>query len=155
MADELFHHCILKWMVQRGLLVYHFNSPYVEKFLERHVPHQPELLCKYFQHRCRWAEACDAYLALAQGVPRNSAGVVDDTVYRQVPSTKDQILLLQAAALCAQMPGSNRRAEPIRQAMSALGDMAKQAELEVHEGGLAMPLEPAMRRCGSDVASLR
>ncbi|CAE8600116.1 unnamed protein product, partial [Polarella glacialis] len=64
MADELFHFCVLKWMMQRRLPPYRYDSPYLKNFLETHARDQPELLCRYFQHRGRWAEASDAFVSL-------------------------------------------------------------------------------------------
>eukprot|EP00419_Tripos_fusus_P047676 CAMPEP_0172824762 /NCGR_PEP_ID=MMETSP1075-20121228/18217_1 /TAXON_ID=2916 /ORGANISM="Ceratium fusus, Strain PA161109" /LENGTH=1226 /DNA_ID=CAMNT_0013666099 /DNA_START=21 /DNA_END=3697 /DNA_ORIENTATION=- len=89
-ADELFHFCILKWTLQRELPVYRYNSPYLKGFLERHAKDRPDLLCHYFQHRRRWAEACDAYVALAR-----ASGV---------RSSQERCVFLQSAAVCAQMP---------------------------------------------------
>merc|ERR1711879_786439 len=121
LADELFHFCLLKWMAERDLPMYKYDSPYVTTYLEQHACDQPKLLCLYYQHRGRWADACDAYLALAQGP------VAGRTLPGGQPTAQldvdEQILLLQSAALCAQMPGSNRRAEPIRQAMVKLTQM--------------------------------
>jgi len=109
LADELFHHCVLKWMLQRGLPMYCYDSPYLRGFLETYASDQPELLCRYFQQRGRWGEACDAYMALARG----SGG-------RMTLSLEDRLVLIQSALNCAQMPGSNRRVEPIRQVASEL-----------------------------------
>ena len=64
-ADELFHFCILKWMMQSGLPPYQYKSPYLKNFLLVHAKDDPELHCRYLQHNGRWAEACDAYLTLA------------------------------------------------------------------------------------------
>uniref|UniRef100_A0A7S4PT23 Nucleoporin Nup133/Nup155-like N-terminal domain-containing protein n=1 Tax=Alexandrium monilatum TaxID=311494 RepID=A0A7S4PT23_9DINO len=114
LADELFHFCVLKWMLQRGLPVYRYNSPYLKRFLERHGRDQPELLCRYFQHRGRWAEACDAYLALVRGSGRPDG---------LPPPLEERRVLLQSAALCARMPGSNRQAEPILRAMQELSEV--------------------------------
>jgi len=108
-ADELFHFCILKWMMQRELPVYRYDSPYLKGFLERHAREQPELLCRYFQHRGRWAEACDAYMAL---VRRSATGAGAQI------SRRDRLVLLQSAAMCARMPGSNRPVEPILRAIA-------------------------------------
>jgi len=113
LADELFHFCMLKWMLQRGLPVYRYDSPYLRGFLERHARDQPELLCRYFQHRGRWSEACDAYLALVRGSGRPDG---------QPPSVEERRVLLQSAALCARMPGSNRQVEPIVRAMQDLSE---------------------------------
>merc|ERR1712087_169963 len=66
LSDELFHFCILKWMMQCELPVFRYDSPYLKGFLEKHARNQPELLCRYYQHRGRWAEACDAYMRLAR-----------------------------------------------------------------------------------------
>jgi len=111
-ADELFHFCVLKWMMQRELPAYRYDSPYLRGFLETHARDQPELLCRYFQHRERWAEACDAYMAL---VRRGGAAAGGPELSRT-----EKLVLLQCAALCARMPGSCRRAEPILQAISEL-----------------------------------
>merc|ERR1712136_508523 len=67
LADELFHFCVMKWMMARELPVVRYESPYVRSFLEMHARDQPELLCHYFQQRGHWSEACDAYFALARG----------------------------------------------------------------------------------------
>ncbi|CAE8668995.1 unnamed protein product [Polarella glacialis] len=126
MADELFHFCVLKWMMQRGLPPYRYDSPYLKNFLETHARDQPELLCRYFQHRGRWAEASDAYVSLARGTSRT--GDVRRGQQGGAPlSSQDRLVLLQSAALCARMQGSNRRVEPIQRMM---------AELNATEGGL-------------------
>lgn len=111
-ADELFHFCVFKWMMQRELPVYRYDSPYLKGFLQTHAREQPELLCRYYQHRGRWAEACDAYMALASRGGLALGG--------QELSRKDKLVLLQSAALCARMPGSCRRVEPILQAIAEL-----------------------------------
>ena len=67
-ADELFHFCVLKWMMQCGLPPYQYKSPYLKNFLLVHAKDHPELHCRYLQHNGRWAEACDAYLSLARDV---------------------------------------------------------------------------------------
>merc|ERR1712032_1769600 len=105
LSDELFHFCILKWMKEKELPAFRYDSPYLKGFLERHARNQPELLCRYYQHRGRWAEACDAYMRLAR----------DDGAASGRPplSREDKLVHLQSAALCAKMPGSNRREEPI------------------------------------------
>merc|ERR1712107_688136 len=51
------------------------------------------------------------------------------------PSIDEQINLLQSAALCAQMPGSNRRSEPIRQAMVELTQLKHQLQGNAPVGG--------------------
>lgn len=110
-ADELFHYCILKWMMQRDLPAYRFDSPYLKGFLETQARDKPVLLCRYFQHRGRWAEACDAYMALARH--RSIDGVPE-------LSPDERMVHLQSAVLCARMPGSNRRVEPALQAIEEL-----------------------------------
>jgi len=107
LADELFHYCILKWMLQRGLPAYRYNSPYLKNFLETHAKEQPELLCQYFQHRGYWAEAHDAYMALACG-------------HSRATTPEERLVHLQSAALCANMNGSNRRVEPVLKAINDL-----------------------------------
>jgi hypothetical protein len=114
LADELFHFCVLKWMMQRGLPVYRYDSPYLKGFLETRTQDQPELLCRYFQHRGQWAEAYDAYMAL---------------VRRGTVSREEQLVLLQSAALCARMPGSNRRVEPVMNAIEGLSLRATEGRL--------------------------
>lgn len=116
-ADELMHFCILRWMLERGLPLYKYNSVFLRGFLEKHAADQPELLCRYYQHRGQWSDACDAYMTLALG----DAGVLRGAAQRR-PSPQEQLVLLQKALLCAQMPGSNRRPEPIRQAISGIAD---------------------------------
>ncbi|CAJ1402783.1 unnamed protein product [Effrenium voratum] len=105
-ADELFHFCILKWMMQSGLSPYQYKSPYLKNFLLVHAKKNPEMHCKYLQHNGRWAEACDAYLSLAKDAERSD------------PHSDNRLLMLQNAALCARMPRSNRRVEPILRMMS-------------------------------------
>eukprot|EP00913_Durusdinium_trenchii_P009265 g8706.t1 len=104
-ADELFHFCVLKWMMQCGLPPYQYKSPYLKNFLLVHAKDHPELHCRYLQHNGRWAEACDAYLSLARDAERQDGH-------------DDRLLMLQNAALCARMPRSNRRVEPILRMMS-------------------------------------
>jgi len=116
-ADELFHFCILKWMMQCGLPPYQYQSPYLKTFLEVHATDQPELLCRYLQHHGRWAEACDAYVSLAKS---KSAKVDASELQQEVQGVKDRVVLLQSAALCARMPGSNRRVEPILRMMTEI-----------------------------------
>lgn len=125
-TDELFHFCILKWMMDRGLPVYRYKSKFLSGFLEAHAANKPELLCRYYQQNGDWARACDAYLALAQG--RGSGGLHGraSSSSASEPTIEEQIVLLQSAALCAQMPGSGRRAEPIRQAMAELSQLKAQ-----------------------------
>eukprot|EP00931_Biecheleriopsis_adriatica_P116292 TRINITY_DN91959_c0_g1_i1.p1 TRINITY_DN91959_c0_g1~~TRINITY_DN91959_c0_g1_i1.p1 ORF type:complete len:1257 (+),score=220.30 TRINITY_DN91959_c0_g1_i1:54-3773(+) len=108
-ADELFHFCILKWMMQTGLPPFQYKSPYLKNFLEVHARDQPELLCRYLQHNGRWAEACDAYCSLAKGAADGSGR-----------SVQDRLVALQNAATCARMPGSSRRVEPILRMMAEL-----------------------------------
>lgn len=113
LADEFFHFCILKWMLQSGLPVERYDSPYLKHFLEVHLPEQPETLCRYFQRRGRWSEACDAYMSLA--------GVSVGSALPAMPgqrSDNDTLVLLHSALLCARMPGSNRAEEPILRAMA-------------------------------------
>lgn len=105
-ADELFHFCILKWMMQSGLPPYQYKSPYLKNFLLVHAKDHPELHCRYLQHNGRWAEACDAYLSLARNAELKPE--------RQ----EDRLLMLQNAAICARMPRSNRKVEPILRMMS-------------------------------------
>jgi hypothetical protein len=105
LADELFHFCVLKWMLQRSLPAYRYESPYLKGFLETQAQDQPELLCRYFQHRGCWAEAHDKYMSLACGG-------------RTVLPPEERLVLLQSAALCANMPGSNRRVEPVLKAIN-------------------------------------
>jgi hypothetical protein len=105
LADELFHFCVLKWMMQRELPVYRYESPYLKGFLETRAQDMPELLCRYFQHRGRWAEAYDAYMTLER---------------RSTASPEERLVLLQSAALCARMPGSNRRVELVMRAIEDL-----------------------------------
>jgi len=118
LADELFHFCILKWMMQRELPAYRYDSPYLKGFLETQARDQPQLLCRYFQHRGRWAEACDAYMALAR--TRGIGGGPE-------LSADERMVLLQSAALCARMPGSNRRVEPVLQAINELAAAQRQS----------------------------
>eukprot|EP00929_Paragymnodinium_shiwhaense_P071086 TRINITY_DN36115_c0_g2_i1.p1 TRINITY_DN36115_c0_g2~~TRINITY_DN36115_c0_g2_i1.p1 ORF type:complete len:1449 (+),score=227.16 TRINITY_DN36115_c0_g2_i1:100-4446(+) len=137
LSDELFHFCILKWMLQHNLPLYSYDSPFLANFLETHASDQPELLCRHYQHCGRWREACDAYLALAQGgrrVSRSSGAHLEPA--DEKPSIDEQIVLLQSAALCAQMPGSGRRAEPIQQAMMQLGQVKRQQQEEELRGCL-------------------
>eukprot|EP00927_Polykrikos_kofoidii_P044247 TRINITY_DN38265_c0_g1_i1.p1 TRINITY_DN38265_c0_g1~~TRINITY_DN38265_c0_g1_i1.p1 ORF type:complete len:1313 (-),score=190.96 TRINITY_DN38265_c0_g1_i1:108-4046(-) len=126
-ADELFHFCILKWMMDRSLPVYRYKSKFLSSFLEGHAADKPELLCRYYQQNGDWSRACDAYLALAQG--RGGGGLRGGSSSSAPQLTiDDKIVLLQSAALCAQMPGSGRRAEPIRQAMAELSQMKSQQQ---------------------------
>ncbi|CAK0851392.1 unnamed protein product [Prorocentrum cordatum] len=127
-ADELFHFCVLKWMVQRDLPVYRYDSPYAKGFLEAYAQDQPELLCRYLQHRGRWSEACDAYVALARDPAR-------------APEAHRQLVLLQAASLCAGMPGSGRRAEPIWRAAQEVLERQRQERQSVHAEILPPPAE--------------
>merc|ERR1711920_1215603 len=106
------HFCILKWMMQCELPAFKYDSPYLKGFLEKHARDQPELLCRYYQHRGRWAEACDAYMALARAAGGNTG--------RPALSRDDRLILFQSAVLCAKMPGSNRREEPILREMQRL-----------------------------------
>ena len=46
-ADELFHFCVLKWMMQSGLPPYRYKSPYLKNFLQVHAKDDPEILCRY------------------------------------------------------------------------------------------------------------
>jgi len=112
LSDELFHFCILKWMMECDLPAFRYDSPYLKGFLERHARNQPKLLCSYYQHRGRWAEACDAYMRLARDDGSQSG--------RPPLSREDRLVLFQSAALCAKMPGSNRREEPILREMQKL-----------------------------------
>merc|ERR1712217_136097 len=112
LSDEMFHFCILKWMISCKLPAFRYDSPYLKGFLEKHVRDQPQLLCQYYQHRSRWAEACDAYMAVA----RDPGAKMEDKPL----SRDDRLVLLQSAALCAKMPGSNRREEPILREMHKL-----------------------------------
>ena len=116
-ADELFHFCVLKWMMQSGLPPYQYKSPYLKNFLQVHAKDDPEMLCKYLQHNGRWAEACDAYLSLARTVDRGSSGS-SGMGGMASQSGSQQVLLLQKAAMCARMPHSNRRVEPILRMMT-------------------------------------
>lgn len=125
-ADELFHFCVLKWMMQSGLPPYRYKSPYLKNFLQVHAKDDPEILCRYLQHNGRWAEACDAYLSLA----RDSG-----TIYRvggpsNLSGSQQQILLLQKAAMCARMPHSNRRVEPILRMMTEVTAMRTESSRE-------------------------
>lgn len=92
-------------MVQRGLEVYRYNSPYLKGFLETRAQTEPELLCRFYERRGQWDEACDTYLALGRRI-----GAHD--------SVEQRLLWLQSALFCAQMPGSNRCVEPIRRALN-------------------------------------
>eukprot|EP00930_Biecheleria_cincta_P056234 TRINITY_DN42394_c0_g1_i1.p1 TRINITY_DN42394_c0_g1~~TRINITY_DN42394_c0_g1_i1.p1 ORF type:complete len:1375 (-),score=190.03 TRINITY_DN42394_c0_g1_i1:50-3868(-) len=128
-ADELFHFCVLKWMMQCGLPPYKYNSPYLKKFLETHAQDQPEFLCRYLQHHGRWAEAYDAYLALAKKVHKRHAGTDASTNDESMAlGIQEQLLLLQNAAICARMQGSNRRVEPILRMMTELSALEKQTK---------------------------
>jgi len=118
-ADELFHFCVFKWMMQRELPVYRYDSPYLRGFLDRQARDQPELVCYYFQHRERWAEACDSFMALVQGAGRRNQTQL---------THEDKLRFLQSALNCARMPGSGRRVEPIMQMIVELG-AARQDQL--------------------------
>lgn len=107
-ADELFHYCILKWMMQHGFPPYRYNSPFVQTFLETRARDQPELLCQFFQQRGRWSQACDAYISLA----------------KSAKDRQEQVLHLQSAVMCAQMPGSNRKVDPIVLMMKELQNLS-------------------------------
>jgi len=109
-ADALFHFCILKWLLQRDIPLWRYDSPYLKNFLQTHAQDQPVLLCRYYQHRHRWAEACDAYMALARRAGPHQT---------QLPYA-ERVALLQSAALCARMPDSNRRVELVLQRIEQL-----------------------------------